>query len=141
MGCFLQCCLSTQTNFAIHFSCVFFGQECVELTKTGCFTLTKLILPFSCFATGETQKNGKWEEEEKELFFKRYYQQYGDAKIPITEIKWGIFSRGIPGRVGYQCAAFMRSLIKAGEWQDPNYAVHDGKLVFLGKNSKCPCLP
>jgi hypothetical protein len=33
--------------------------------------------------------------------------------------QWGIFSRTIPGRVGYQCAAFYRKLVVAGEVPAP----------------------
>jgi hypothetical protein len=42
---------------------------------------------------------------------------------------WGLFSRGIPGRVGYQCSTFYRSLIESGELTDSRYIrCDDGRL-------------
>jgi len=35
--------------------------------------------------------------------------------------EWGIFSMGIPGRVGYQCSNFYRRLLKEGRVKDDNY--------------------
>lgn len=69
----------------------------------------------------EEQKNGKWSKEEKALFFKRM-QEIG------VQGQWGIFSMGIPGRVGYQCANFYRYLIETGEIKDDRYVIgRDGK--------------
>lgn len=52
---------------------------------------------------GEENKVGPWSEEEKKLFFIRLEEMGGSASR-----NWGIFSKAIPGRVGYQCAAFYR---------------------------------
>jgi hypothetical protein len=42
---------------------------------------------------------------------------------------WGLFSRCVPGRVGYQCSNFYRLLVQNGEISDPNYAFDaSGKL-------------
>jgi hypothetical protein len=46
--------------------------------------------------------------------------------------EWGLFSLGIPGRVGYQCSNFYRKLILAGEMTDSRYFITpDGKLQHL----------
>jgi hypothetical protein len=46
--------------------------------------------------------------------------------------EWGLFSLGIPGRVGYQCSNFYRKLILAGEMTDSRYfTTPDGKLEHL----------
>eukprot|EP01089_Gocevia_fonbrunei_P018306 TRINITY_DN6153_c0_g1_i2.p1 TRINITY_DN6153_c0_g1~~TRINITY_DN6153_c0_g1_i2.p1 ORF type:complete len:363 (-),score=62.65 TRINITY_DN6153_c0_g1_i2:161-1249(-) len=90
-------------------------------------------------APGEDQKVGKWKFEEQKVFFERFKDLHGvnllskiDAdtgKIGISTKKlknnsnigqWGIFSKKIPGRVGYQCAAFYRTLVKAGKSKDPH---------------------
>ena len=34
--------------------------------------------------------------------------------------EWGIFSRGIPGRVGYQCAHYYRELVRLGVLSNAN---------------------
>lgn len=52
---------------------------------------------------GEEPKFGPWDEQEKQLFLKRF------KDVGISE-GWGHFARGIPGRVGYQCASFYRQL-------------------------------
>ncbi|KAJ8900962.1 hypothetical protein NDN08_000259 [Rhodosorus marinus] len=46
---------------------------------------------------GETQRQGPWTDEERELFLKLLKTH------SFSEGKWGIFSRSVPGRVGYQC--------------------------------------
>lgn len=46
-------------------------------------------------APGETQKNGPWTKEEDELFMRRLADVGADGQ-------WGIFSKAISGRVGYQ---------------------------------------
>jgi len=65
---------------------------------------------------GEPQRNGKWTKEERLLFFNRM------AEIGVDG-KWGIFSKAIPGRVGYQCSNFYRHLIE-------NKEIEDKKLYF-----------
>ncbi|KAJ3129821.1 hypothetical protein HK098_008055 [Nowakowskiella sp. JEL0407] len=81
-------------------------------------------------APGEAQRNGSWTEEEKKLFFKRLEECGADGQ-------WGIFSMGIPGRVGYQCSNFYRSLIKSGKHVDPNYIIDaKGELRYLFGKSK-----
>lgn len=58
---------------------------------------------------GEEKRNGPWSEEEKAAFIEA-------IKIhPPTSGHWGIFSRHVPGRVGYQCCAFYKKLVAAGE--------------------------
>lgn len=51
--------------------------------------------------------------------------------------QWGIFSRAIPGRVGYQCSNFYRQLIESGKVHDPNYVVDsNGKLRYLFRGKR-----
>ena len=57
----------------------------------------------------EERKNGPWTEEEKELFLKVLEEH------PPEMGHWGLFARHIPGRVGYQCNAFYKKLVAAGE--------------------------
>lgn len=76
---------------------------------------------------GVQRKNGPWTEEEKRAFIKRLNQIRGDKDT--IDGKWGIFSLGVPGRVGYQCSNFYRLLIANGEITDSRYIIgHDGKL-------------
>lgn len=58
---------------------------------------------------GEERKNGPWSQEEKELFLKNI------KKHPPESGHWGLFARNIPGRVGYQCNAYFKKLVAAGE--------------------------
>ncbi|KAJ3096830.1 adenylate kinase [Phlyctochytrium planicorne] len=78
-------------------------------------------------APGEVQITKAWTAEEKKLFMKRLEE--------VGATQWGIFSMAIPGRVGYQCSNFYRTLIKSGEIKDPNYIVENGNLryAFQGK--------
>jgi len=81
---------------------------------------------------GEKQRNGKWSEAEKKLFFDR-------MKEVGVNGQWGLFSRAIPGRVGYQCANFYRQLIESGEVYDPRYVLDaKGKAHFKFKHLQNP---
>jgi hypothetical protein len=74
---------------------------------------------------GETQRNGKWTEAEKKAF----YQRMNEVGV---NGQWGIFSKAIYGRVGYQCANFYRQLIECGEISDNRYAIDEnGKAHFI----------
>jgi len=80
---------------------------------------------------GEMQSNGGWTAEEHELFMATL------AKLPDGKAtyEWGTFSIDIPGRVGYQCSNYYRSLVKSGIIVDVNYVVDDnGQLKFNFKN-------
>jgi hypothetical protein len=57
---------------------------------------------------GEQRKNGAWSEEENLLFLQTLQEH------PPETGHWGLFSRHIPGRVGYQCNAQYKRLIAAG---------------------------
>ena len=48
----------------------------------------------------------------------------GEAGYPMYQ--WGSFSKNIPGRVGYQCSNYYRTLIKSGEVVDENYMMDEG---------------
>ncbi|KAJ3066873.1 hypothetical protein HDU99_003706, partial [Rhizoclosmatium hyalinum] len=77
---------------------------------------------------GEMQRNGIWTESEKKLFMDRLKEVGANGQ-------WGIFSIPIPGRVGYQCATFYRSLVRAGKIKDSNYTITSaGDLRFHGGN-------
>jgi hypothetical protein len=82
-------------------------------------------------APGEKQSNGKWTDTEHELFMETI------AALPDgkADYQWGTFSKAIPGRVGYQCSNYYRSLVKNGIIVDTNYMVDEkGELRFNFKN-------
>jgi len=87
---------------------------------------------------GQQQRNGKWTDDERKLFFKRM-QEINIVNNPHPQ--WGVFSMTIPGRVGYQCANYYRALVKAGEIVDTNYQCVDGKLKYEGKRGGGPREP
>jgi hypothetical protein len=68
---------------------------------------------------GEVRRNGAWTPKEKKLFLDRLQELRGDADTFRPD--WGLFSRTIPGRVGYQCSNFYCSLLDAGELTDSSY--------------------
>ncbi|CAO3637761.1 unnamed protein product [Mucor fragilis] len=73
---------------------------------------------------GEEQRRGPWTEDEKKLFIDQ-------LKVMGTEGKWGLFSKGIPGRVGYQCSNYYRFLIETKQIQDGNYVIaSNGKPLY-----------
>lgn len=92
---------------------------------------------------GEKQKNGGWTAAEKANFMNRVREFRGNQTFMSGD--WGLFSKTIPGRVGYQCANFYRKLVEAGEIFDSNYEkgedgrihhksrIHDGKIVVKTK--------
>jgi len=77
---------------------------------------------------GQPQKNGKWDKEDHRLFMER-------VKAFGVNDQWGIFSKKIPGRVGYQCSNYWRGLVKDGDVVDPNYHF-DGKKLHFKRNTK-----
>lgn len=60
----------------------------------------------------EDKKNGPWSEEEKSTFLKALKEH------PPTKGQWSFFSRYIPSRDGYQCSAFYKKLVAAGEIEE-----------------------
>lgn len=79
---------------------------------------------------GEVQRNGKWTDEEREIFLARM-QEVG------VNGQWGIFAKEIYGRVGYQCANFYRQMIENAEIEDPRYVIDEnGKAHFLFSKRK-----
>lgn len=48
-----------------------------------------------------------------------------------VNFEWGVFSQGIPGRNGYQCSNYWRSLINTGKVKDPMYYYENNKLCFF----------
>ena len=85
-------------------------------------------------APGEPQAEGKWKPEEHAMFLKTLESvRSGEAGYPMYQ--WGSFSKNIPGRVGYQCSNYYRTLIKSGEVVDDNYMMDEkGELRFNFKN-------
>eukprot|EP00127_Corallochytrium_limacisporum_P004080 Clim_evm25s157 gene=Clim_evmTU25s157 len=74
---------------------------------------------------GVKQATGGWKPDEKKIFLERLAELGADGR-------WGIFSMTIPGRVGYQCSNFYRSLIKKGEIKDENYTKDEkGNPVYM----------
>lgn len=61
---------------------------------------------------GEIKKNGQWSESEKIIFLKALKEH------PPIQGGWGLFSRYIPSRVGYQCNAFYKKLVASGEVEE-----------------------
>ncbi len=60
----------------------------------------------------ETRKLGAWSKEEKETFVARMNEF--DMNTP----KWGLFSLGIPGRTGKQCATHYRNCFRTNKGID-----------------------
>jgi len=77
---------------------------------------------------GQPQRNGKWTAAEHKLFMQRALD------IGVND-QWGLFSKRIPGRVGYQCSNYWRGLVKDGDVKDPNYHF-DGKKLHFKRNTK-----
>ncbi|KAL6049119.1 Histone-lysine N-methyltransferase, variant 2 [Balamuthia mandrillaris] len=81
-------------------------------------------------APGEMPRYGPWSEEEKKLFLSKLAESEGEVK------QWGLFSRSIPGRVGYQCSNYYRLLVQRGELQSSSYVKDDeGQIHYVGKQS------
>jgi len=73
---------------------------------------------------GQPQKNGKWSKDENKLFMKRVLE------LGVND-KWGLFSKAIPGRVGYVCSNRWTKLMKDGAVKDLNrYKNAEGKWKF-----------
>jgi len=50
---------------------------------------------------------------------------------------WGDFARGIPGRVGYQCASFYKKLVQEGVIEDKRYFFDENhKARFINKRNQ-----
>jgi len=78
---------------------------------------------------GQPQKNGQWSKQENKLFMQRVLE------LGVND-KWGIFSKVIPGRVGYVCSNKWTKMQKDGDVKDLNrYKNAEGKLKFH-RNSK-----
>eukprot|EP01137_Pigoraptor_chileana_P035033 Opistho-2@28467 len=79
---------------------------------------------------GEMQRNGGWSKEEHDLFLARLAEIGADGQ-------WGLFAMKIPGRVGYQCSNYYRTLIQNGKIKDENYVLDDkGKAHYLFSTKK-----
>lgn len=77
---------------------------------------------------GEIQKKGQFTPEEHKNFLKLVKKW----DLPHRDDRnWGQFSREVPGRVGYQCANYYRSLIEDGFIEDRHFGIVDGKVKIL----------
>lgn len=81
---------------------------------------------------GEGQRNGVWTSSEHKLFMERYKEWM--AKGWKIGASWGLFSKTIPHRVGYQCMNYYRRLVAEKKIHDPSYAMVDGKLKQVQKD-------
>ena len=61
-------------------------------------------------APGEVYKTGPFTEAEKKIFLIRV-EELKDKETGSINGEWGIFSKALPGRVGYQCSNFYRKLL------------------------------
>lgn len=80
----------------------------------------------------ETQRTGEWSIDEKIVF-------YNNIISIGLNYNWGLFSKNIQGRVGYQCSNFFRSLILSKDIYDSCYSKDSkGGITFWnsGKNDK-----
>lgn len=78
---------------------------------------------------GEEKKNGPWTEKEKEMFIEA-------IKVHPPSGHWGIFSRNIPGRVGYQCSAFYKKLLSTGEIDEKTIEVNPDIISTINMQCK-----
>lgn len=88
-------------------------------------------------APGEPQANAKWSDEEHDLFMTTLAKCNGKSgnEPGKADYVWGMFSKNIPGRVGYQCSNYYRTLVKNGTVVDDNYMVDEkGEMRFNFKN-------
>lgn len=75
--------------------------------------------------SGEEQGRAGWTKEESKKFMLRLEEGVS------PDCGWGLFAFGIPRRVGYQCSAHYRDLVKVGKIRDPKFWMHeDGKLHY-----------
>uniref|UniRef100_A0A7S2ZN52 Myb-like domain-containing protein n=1 Tax=Rhodosorus marinus TaxID=101924 RepID=A0A7S2ZN52_9RHOD len=81
---------------------------------------------------GEAQRQGPWTDEERELFLKLLKTH------SAAEGKWGIFSRNVPGRVGYQCMSFYNQLLSENliQPEDKNEPSDSGTDPDVGPKKK-----
>ncbi|EAX88286.1 hypothetical protein TVAG_132910 [Trichomonas vaginalis G3] len=79
-------------------------------------------------APGEKYITGPFTPEEKKIFLKRV-EEFKDKTTGTITGEWGLFSRALPGRVGYQCSNFYRKLINSGELYDPKYVRSDDGMI------------
>merc|ERR1719295_842941 len=82
---------------------------------------------------GEEQQNGRIRMDEHKAFMERV-MEHG------VNCQWGMFSKTITGRVGYQCSNYWRQMMKDGWVKDPNYWIRsDGSFQF--KRAKKGSIP
>jgi len=82
---------------------------------------------------GEEQQNGRIREDEHKAFMDRVVEHGVNSH-------WGVFSKTIKGRVGYQCSNYWRQMMKDGWVKDPNYWIRaDGSFQF--KRAKKGSIP
>jgi hypothetical protein len=81
---------------------------------------------------GVLQHKGRWSKFEHNKFIGRC-KEFKLNKWPLRR-NWGIFSLGIPNRVGSQCADYYRALLERGILSDPDYIWKNGRLHYKNSN-------
>ena len=64
--------------------------------------------------SGQLQKKGEWDKAEHKLFMERVLE------LGVNE-KWGLWSKTIPGRIGYCCSNYMKRMREREDVTDLNY--------------------
>lgn len=79
---------------------------------------------------GERILTGKFTDEEREAFLKRfrYFTELG-----ISGSFWGYFAVPIKGRLGYHCSSFFRQLLEEGVLEHPNYVIEEDRLKCISR--------
>ena len=80
-------------------------------------------------APGEHFITGPFSAAEHAIFLERVKELKGRLVG-----NWGIFSRALPGRVGYQCANYYRQLVKRGILEDETKKNREGKVLVAEKS-------
>jgi len=95
-------------------------------------------------APGEAQSNNRWSGGEHAMFMETLLRCNGKSGTEPgkCDYVWGVFSKCIPGRVGYQCSNYYRTLVKLGTVEDKNYTVdNQGVMRFNFKTGGVPSKP
>jgi hypothetical protein len=89
------------------------------------------------FEGEETQSLHTWTPAERQQFFSELARWRANHWRLGT--CWGIFSKAIPSRCGYQCSNFYRSCIRSGDIHDPTYGFNErGELKRLYPDREDP---
>lgn len=111
---------------------VWFAQSTASRRAYLCMTCNPNSFYYRHIAPGEERRHGTWSNAERNLFITRM----ADFTTSGTfQGGWGVFGRGIPGRVGYECRNYYNRLIKEGVLRDSKVNP-DGSMVKERKTGK-----